>query len=93
MHTFTRHVMLFLRSEVQSSLLYASTVIHILFLVLCKRPVVVVDPFCGTGAVGAAALSMGSYFIGVDVDEGIVVLTFEHNVSHTRVHYFTLVCP
>jgi len=42
---------------------------------LCvQNPVIVVDPFMGSGAAGVAALSMGSYFIGVDDDPTIVVL-------------------
>jgi len=42
---------------------------------LCvQNPVIVVDPFMGSGAAGVAALSMGSYFIGVDDGPTIVVL-------------------
>ena len=38
--------------------------------------VVVVDPFMGTGSGGVAAMAMGSYFIGADVDSDIVVIIF-----------------
>jgi DNA modification methylase len=38
-----------------------------------QDPVVVIDPFFGTGAVGVAALRAGCYFIGVDNDPDCLV--------------------
>ena len=35
----------------------------------------IVDPFCGTGSAGVAALRTGSYFIGVDSDPACVRAT------------------
>jgi DNA modification methylase len=34
-----------------------------------QDPIVVIDPFAGTGSTGVAALRAGSYFIGMDNDE------------------------
>jgi len=48
---------------------------------LCTReqdPIVVVDPFMGTGSAGVAALRTGSYFIGMDSDKECAVSSFVH---------------
>jgi DNA modification methylase len=50
---------------------------------LCKTPILagcppggtVLDPFCGTGATGEAALSLGRDFIGIDVSQKFCELT------------------
>jgi hypothetical protein len=41
---------------------------------IVQDPVVVIDPFCGTGSTGVAALLSGSYFIGIDSDPKAVVI-------------------
>lgn len=41
----------------------------------CPPGGVVLDPFCGSGTVGAAAIKAGRRFVGVDVRESQVVLT------------------
>ena len=38
-----------------------------------QDPIVVIDPFAGTGSTGIAALRTGSYFIGMDSDDLCVV--------------------
>ena len=38
-----------------------------------QDPIVVLDMFCGTGSSGVAALRTGSYFIGMDRDNGVTV--------------------
>ena len=38
-----------------------------------QDPIVVIDPFAGTGSTGIAALRTGSYFIGMDNDDLAVV--------------------
>ena len=38
-----------------------------------QAPCVVIDPFCGTGSTGIAALATGNYFLGCEVDDDLVV--------------------
>jgi ribosomal protein L11 methylase PrmA len=63
---------------------------------------VVIDPFCGTGSTGVAALRHGCYFIGLDTDPEAVVnnITINnmqcsqkaiHAVAHPLVHPSTTV--
>jgi hypothetical protein len=43
--------------------------------VILQDPLIVIDPFSGTASTGVAALRRGCYYIGVDKDDTVVVLT------------------
>ena len=45
----------------------------------------VIDPFAGTASTGVAALRLGSYFIGADIDTDIVVFSA---LTAIRIHTF-----
>lgn len=45
------------------------------FVAICSRPGdVVLDPFCGSGTTGVAALELGRSFIGIDICEEFIAL-------------------
>jgi len=43
----------------------------------CKPGGVVLDPFCGTGTTGLAALSLGRQFIGIELNPAFAALAAE----------------
>lgn len=43
----------------------------------------VIDPFCGTGAIGEAALRCGRAYLGADIDDAVL------NVAETRLEAVT----
>ena len=66
-----------------------------LFIFCCvccmmQDPIVVIDPFSGTGSAGVAALRSGSYFIGIDKDSECVVC--EAHIAHAPQAPSYLVC-
>ena len=42
-----------------------------------QAPLIIVDPFCGTGSTNMAAAQQGCYSIGLDIDNGLEVHTHE----------------